>query len=216
MLLAAWITTTSALFGGCTGLFRPAKPEAPSATTGGGEITPDYGLPSAALETMAQGIAAKARGQTAYIGAFSDSARDGYPFYADFDPDVARRFEASGGPVPVWNLTREKLFYPDLIGVRTQNYIMRWTANEAAGDDDFDPATGDSTLHRRYEVFSVSNDGNTLSTIAVGLADLRFKHVTASRWAIVRWQDYVDPAIGINPADPDQITLGERRLKSQG
>jgi len=212
----AWITTTSALFGGCTDLFRPAKPEAPSPTTGGEEITPDYSQPSSGLETIAKGIAAKARGQTAYIGAFADSTRDRYPFYADFDPEVVRRIESSGGTVPVWNLAREKFFYPAFMQVRTQNYVMRWTGNEAAGDDDFDPVTGDSTLHRRYEVFAVSDDGNTLSTIAVGLADLRFKHVSASRWAIVRWQDYVDPAIGINPGDPDQITLGERRLKSQG
>jgi len=71
----------------------------------------------------------------------------------------------------------------------------------------------DAVLYRKYEVYAISADGNTTSRIAVGLADLFFRKISSNRWVIIRWQDHVDPTVGANPSDTDQLSMGARRLE---
>ena len=46
-------------------------------------------------------------------------------------------------------------------------------------------------------------------------ADLYMQKVN-SRWFLVRWEDRISPAEGVNPADPDHRSMGWRRLDSTG
>ena len=154
-------------------------------------------------------------GLSAYVGAFADSLTDGVPFHATFDPEVARRRELANGRVPTWTLDLEKNFYGYFVGLRSDGYYMRWTHNDPGGDDEINLITGNAILHEKYEVFIVTTENATLGRIAVGLADLTLKQVSTNRWAIVRWDDRVDPAIGVNPADPDQLSFSARRLETQ-
>jgi hypothetical protein len=194
---------------GCIGLFEPAVPQPPE-TSGNVNIVRDYRDPISTLGTMAAGIAAKGlgNGKAAYVGAFADSTVDGVPFYATFDPAVAARYPT----VPTWNLGLESNFYSDFVGLRSDGYTMRWTEASAPGDE-IDLLNGEAEIYRRYEVFTVAEDGSTLGRIAVGIAHLFYKRF-GSRWAIVRWEDQVDPNVGVEPADPDELSLSARRLGS--
>lgn len=191
---------------GCIGLFRPATAQSPEQSDAVNIIL-DYSDPASTLATMALGIAAKGlgNGKAAYIGAFADSLVDGVPFYATFDPQVAAQHQ---GGVPIWNLSLEKNFYSEFVVLRTDGYLLRWSDAEAPGDE-IDLLTGEAELYRKYDVFTVTEDGETLDRLAVGIAHLFFKRI-AARWAIVRWEDQIDPAA--DPDDPDDLSMGKRRL----
>lgn len=80
--------------------------------------------------------------------------------------------------------------------------------------DDPDPApTTDPQriFHRYYRVIATEENDNT-STIAIGRVDLTFTKVSGDRWLITRWVDQVSD-IGRDPNDPEQKTLGRRRLE---
>lgn len=54
-------------------------------------------------------------------------------------------------------------------------------------------------------------DGRISKEIAIGYADLTLRKHNG-RWWLARWDDRVDPLIGVNPANTDNRTMGARRL----
>jgi hypothetical protein len=202
-LIAAW----AGLLAGCE-LFKPAIPE-PPVTSG---INTNYTTPEAVLETVADAVEAKSTlaGQTAYAGAFADSTVDGIPYYATFVPEVKRRYESSGRTAPTWNYGEENRFYPVLITLRSEPYLMTFTRDETMLNDD--RGTDAATLYRRYQVYASGQDGSTLGYVALGLAELHLQRTPRGRWAIVRWVDQVDLTSDTFGADPYSLTLSARRL----
>jgi hypothetical protein len=73
------------------------------------------------------------------------------------------------------------------------------------------PETDVAILYRQYKVTEVLN--NTTRTIAIGYVELDLAKY-GGRWHITRWQDYVDPEVGVSPADQSLQTMGRRRLES--
>jgi hypothetical protein len=207
VVLIALVMALGPLSAGCIGLFRPATAQSPD-QSGGTNIILDYSDPAATLETMALGIAAKGlgNGKAAYIGALADSMVDnGISFYATFDPQVSAQYP---GGVPTWNLSLEKNFYSEFVVLRTDGYLLRWSDADAPGDE-IDLLAGEAELYRKYVVFTVTEDGETLDRLAIGIAHLFYKRI-GTRWAIVLWEDQVDPAA--DPDDPDDLSMGKRRL----
>jgi hypothetical protein len=198
------------VLGGAPGcdLFQPADPAPPV----GPGITVNYSDPDQTLETLAKGVEAKGSGQSAYTGAFADSTVDSVPYYASFDPELVRRYEAPGRRVPTWNLDSERHFFVDLAGLRSENYSMRWSTDQRQLSDDRDNEAGTATLYRRYEIFAIAPDGTSLGYVVLGLATIGFQRVSPGRWAIVRWDDLVDPYTDTSGNDPYNLTMGARRL----
>lgn len=195
------------LLAGC-GLFRPTSPE-----IGAGQSTllASYADPESCLKYMAIGIERKDNvGLTAYVGALADSAGDGVGFHAFFDAAVWNAY--TGVKPDDWDLDHEETqFYPAFIALRTDTLDMEWSTDEQHPLDE----TIDSDhviLHRKYEVHAISATETLL--IAIGYADLYFTRISASRWALTRWQDRVDPAIGVNPANEMWRTFGYWRLNA--
>lgn len=195
------------LVAGC-GLFEPTSPEVGST---GEVLLANYSDPESCLAYMALGVERKDNvGLTAYIGALADSASDGVGFHAFFDAAVWNAY--TGIKPDDWTLSYEETqFYPAFIALRSDSYDMRWLPDEQHPLDE----TIDSDhviLHRKYEVYALSTNESLL--IAVGFADLYFTRVSASRWVLTRWQDRVDPDIGVNPADEMWRTFGYWRLNA--
>lgn len=213
LLACVWCALTGGVFSGCRGLFTPAIPEPPS----GRPIVLNYRTPEDALSTMRLGIEAKGQGASAWLGAFADSSRpeDGLGYRQFFDPDDLAFFQsACGCEAPtLWRNSQEQAFYLEFLSVRpSDDYTIQFAEIEARPD----PPAGDTeaVLHRYYRVLATTLDGSSTMVIAVGFADLTFTKKSADRWLITRWDDRVDPAIGVNPSDPEQLTLGRRRLES--
>jgi len=213
VLLVTWGTLTGAVFSGCRGLFTPATPEPPE----GRPIEIDLRTPEATIRTMTLGIEAKGQGASAWLAAFADSGapEDGPGFHMIFDPDDVRLFEsACGCQAPTtWRTSQEQAFFLEFIAVRpSDDYrVLIETVEERP-----DPTPGDTQtlMYRRYRFLAIAPDGNSTQVIAVGYADLTFTKVASDRWLITRWEDHVDPSIGVNPSDPEQVTLGRRRMES--
>jgi hypothetical protein len=176
---------------GC-GLFRPASPEI---GPGGSVLLPNYSAPESCLLYMQVGIEHKDNvGQNAYVGALADASQDGIGFSAYFDQAVWVNY--TGIKPADWDLRHER----------------RWLPDEFNPHDDIG---GDTVVvHRRYEVRALRAATRDSLLIAVGYADLYFARISASRWALTRWMDRVDPAVGAQPDDPLQQTFGSRRLNS--
>jgi hypothetical protein len=194
---------------GCE-LFKPATPE-----VGGGKSTllPSYATPESCLRYMQIGIERKDNlGQSAYLGALADTTRDGLGFHAFFDPDV---WNAYAGIRPGdWNLDYETQFLSLYFSVKLSPYQMKWLPDEVYPYDYLSPEGDRMILYRRYEVRALQQSPVDTLLITVGYADLYFARISASRWALYRWQDRVDPAVGARPADGDQRTFGYRRLNA--
>jgi hypothetical protein len=202
------------LAAGCGDYFRPAVPEPPT----GDPVVLDYSEAEATLGTLSQGLADKAttNGEFAYIGAFADSTNPDTPgFHQIFDPDVVVLWEqAFGRTAPSdWGVPLERNFYAYLIALQGDPFTIEWQPIENRPDPQ--PGADEVVLNRSYKIEAVSQDGSARSIIAVGLATLTFRPNATGDWVIVRWVDEVDPAYGLVPANPDQITLGARRLESQ-
>jgi len=215
-ILSTWIgpLVVGVLTAGCSDYFRPAVPEPPS----GDPVVLDYSSPEATLVTLALGLADKAttNGEFAYLGAFADSTNAETPgFHQFFDPAVVVLWqETFGRTAPSdWGLPLERNFYAYLIGLQGDPYGIVWEVNDQLPDPQ--PEANKVELNRKYRVEAISEDGNSRTIIAVGLAHLTFRLTASGEWLIVRWDDGVDPAFGLNPANPDEITLGARRLESQ-
>jgi hypothetical protein len=196
------------LLPGCN-LFKPAEPE----TGGGGSaIIANYSTPDSCLFYMRLGIEAKgSNGQEAYLGALADTTQDAVGFHAFFDPAV---WSAYTGPKPQdWDLDHERQFYGAFVQVRPDPYVMQWLVDEYHPHDEI-VDDDHHILHRQYLVHALVEETGESLLIAVGYADLYFTRVSASRWALTRWDDRVDPEVGAQPEDPLQQTFGMRRLSA--
>jgi hypothetical protein len=191
---------------GCSELPKPTAPVHQS------QWLASYAHPESCLHYMRIGIERKDDlGRSAYLGALADSTVDGVGFHAFFDPAV---WNAYPGLKPAdWDLPREAQFLPVFTGLYGGRYELKWLPDENYPYDNM-PDADHMILHRRYEVRALQQPPADTLLIAVGYADLYFVRISASRWALYRWQDRVDPAVGVQPVDPDQRTFGYRRLNS--
>jgi hypothetical protein len=197
------------LVAGCE-LFKPATPE-----VGGSGLTllPSYAKPESCLRYMQIGIERKDNlGKNAYLGALADTTTDGLGFHAFFDPSVLNAY--SGIKPEDWNQEYEAQFISLFYSVKLSPYQMKWLPDEVYPYDFLSPEGDRMILYRRYEVRALQQSPVDTMLIAVGYADLYFARISASRWALYRWQDRVDPDVGAQPADPDQRTFGYRRLNA--
>jgi len=199
------------LVAGCE-LFKPASPEVGG---GGSTLLPRYDTPDSCLRYMQIGIEQKNDlGKSAYLGALADTTTDGLGFHAFFDPAV---WNAYVGIRPAdWNLDYEAQFLPLFYNVKLDLYEMKWLPDEVYPYDYLSPEGDRMILRRRYEVRALQHSPVDTLLITVGYADLYFARISASRWALYRWQDRVDPAVGAQPADGDHRTFGYRRLNAAG
>jgi hypothetical protein len=199
------------LVAGCD-LFKPASPEA-----GSGEFTilPNYTSPESCLEYMRIGIERKDNvGQDAYLGALADTTTDGVGFHAFFDLAV---WNAYTGPKPAdWGLAHEAQFLSTFIRAYGDPYKMEWLEDMDYPIANEDKGEKSRILRRRYKVWALRQSTADTLLIAVGYTELHFTWISASRWALIRWQDRVDPAVGAQPsgAAADQQTFGSRRLNA--
>jgi len=200
--------------GGCRNPFTPADPEPPAA----GGVTEDFSTPVKLLETISDALADKGQnGATAYANAFADSTQlSEKAFYAFHWPaavDAWRAVSLRDPPDP-WDLTLERAFYQYLVGYRpTASYTLIWDDDTTSEQDDIEATTpGLAVIHRRYTLFTSTSETD-ISVIAIGYADI-FLYKVSGRWFIYRWQDRVDPNIGVNPSDIEQLSMGARRLES--
>lgn len=211
LLAVAWGMMTGGVFSGCRGLFKPAIPEPPS----GRPIVINYRSPEATLATMELGIGAKAQGEAAWLGAFADSTSpdDSPAYHQIFDPAdlLSCQCENPGD----WRVTQEQIFFFDFLDVRSgEEYAAIFDSVDATPDQP--PGDTEAIVHRHYRVFANAPDGNSTRIIAIGYADLIFTKFSGDRWLITRWEDHVDPDVGVNPSAPHEyeLTLGRRRLDS--
>lgn len=217
VLALCWFTLTSGVFSGCNGLFTPAVPEPPT----GNPIVANYRSPEAALQTMALGIAAKAEGRAAYLGAFADSTSpsDSAGYHQVFDPTVVDFWKQTSGRTPPsdWDFSLEQSFFLKFVATiyPGHEFIAIFELGDRPDPDPVPTEPNRVELYRRYTVFAVSPADNSTSIIAIGLANLTFRRFPGERWLITRWEDRLDPAVGAIPAEQDQLTLGRRRLDSQ-
>jgi hypothetical protein len=213
VLAIGWCLMTGGVFSGCKGLFTPAVPEPPS----GDPIIVNYRSPEATLNTMELGIALKGQGAAAWLGAFADSTRpeDGAGYHQFFDPADKAFFEgACQCEAPSdWGYSQEQNFYLSLLDVRPgDEYVALIDSVEDLPDPE--PTDTEAVLHRHYRLLAIAPAAEDTLIIAIGYADLTLTKFTADRWLITRWDDRVDPAVGVNPTDPYLLTLGRRRLES--
>ena len=200
----------AALVAGCD-LFKVARPEP---GTGGSVLVANYSEPESCLYYMRVGIERKDDvGQTAYLGALADSTKDGVGFHAFFDEKV---WSAYTGFKPTdWNLDYETQFVPLFLQKYADPYELEWLPDSIHPYDE-KPDLTHQILHRRYEVRAVRQAPSPTLLIAVGYADLYFTQISADRWALARWEDRLDPAVGVEPSDPVQRSFGYRRLNGSG
>lgn len=206
-LVAAAALALASCAAGCD-YFKAAQPEAPIE----GAFTPSYLSPDATLQTIADAIADKARtvGLTAYGAAFSDSTSPSTPaFHQIFWSTDAASWEAAGHTVPDWTIREEKNFYIKFVNLQPQAYELEWVRDQDLNDDE----SADVVLwHRHYLVRTLDNAGNPSTIQAIGFADLTIVRFPDGNWRISRWEDRIDPAA--DPNDPEQMTLGRRRLNT--
>jgi hypothetical protein len=195
------------LVAGCD-LFKPATPEVGG---GGATLLPSYAHPESCLRYMQIGIERKDNlGQDAYLGALADSTTDGVGFHAFFDAADLKNYP--GTPPTDWDLRHEAQFLSVFIRSYGDPYEMNWLEDVDYPHDVYD---GDNAiLRRRYKVWALRKSTADTLLIGVGYTELYFTRISASRWALVRWQDRVDPAVGSPPAIDDQQTFGSRRLNA--
>jgi hypothetical protein len=208
-LLAASLLALPAL--GCIGLFRPAVPEPPIGTEGGGNLTLDYSAPDATLETIAGVFAFRTRvdAVAAYMSGFANPETDGVPFLVEFDPNVL-----GGRPQPTWTRSSEQTFYNSLFDLDSHDYLFVWAKYDRAPDDIQDEAAGRASRYRSYRLFAISDAGST--RLAAGRADLDLRKLPNGHWVITRWGDLVDPEFGPNPDEAGDRSFSRLRLDSPG
>jgi hypothetical protein len=202
LLGLAWFVMTGGVFSGCNGLFKPATPEPPTSKP----IVLRYDSVEATLKTMELGIAAKAQGLNAWLGAFEPSE-----YRQTFDAKDLAACQCD--PPTTWGFTQEQNFYLSLMEVRTgDNYLAEFDSLEFKPDLP-PPSPTEAVVYRHYRIFANAPDGNATEVIAIGTVDLTFKEVSG-KWLITHWSDGVDSTVTEHPVDPYQLTLGRRRLES--
>jgi hypothetical protein len=188
---------TGGVFGGCGHLFKPATPEAPTEKP----VVLHYETVELTLKTMENGIAAKAGGVDAWLGAFDPTS-----YQQVFDPDDVSH---CGCQAPTeWGYLAEQSAYLYLIGFRpADSYSLAFSAWPEAGAEPV--ATPDeATIFRRYQIVANSPDGNSSLIVAIGTVELTLKNI-GGNWLITKWIDHRDIK-----AAPDLETMGTRRLES--
>lgn len=88
---------------------------------------------------------------------------------------------------------------------------MVFDADDTSPNDLIDETAGTALLHRKYYVAATAS--TTTLIVAVGYVDLYLVKYQG-RWYVLRWEDRLDPLIGVDPVDPNNRTLGWRRLES--
>ncbi len=216
-LLTLGCVALASLTASCTNPFRPADPPPPS----GNAVVENFATPAAVLETIADAIRNKGpSGQTAYANAFAESTATrltSRAFYAFHFPAVVANWRtiSQREPPSPWDLTLERNFYNYLVGVyETFDYTFVWERDSGSPNDEIDDASGTALLHRKYTLVASSESTLEVKVIAIGFVDL-FLYKDSGRWAIYRWQDRIDPQVGVTPVDPDELSMGARRLNSQ-
>jgi len=208
-LFAALLLALPAL--GCIGLLRPAVPEPPIVTGGGGELTADYSTPDATIETLAAVFAFRTRADAvaAYMSGFANPETDGVPFLVEFDPQVL-----AGRPQPTWTRSSEQTFYNSLFELDSHDYLFVWSKYDGAPDDIQDEAAGRASRYRSYRLFAISDAGST--RLAAGRADLDLRKLPNGNWVITRWGDLFDPEYGPDPVEAGDRSFSRLRLDSPG
>lgn len=203
--LAALVLALAGAWGCDT--FKPRRPEAPA----GPPLYVTYSEPESTLDTMRRGLENRTdAGISAYMGALADTATDGRAFLAFMDPAAADLWQQSSQKPPpdIWDRNRELNFLNYFTKrVVTSECQMAWTR-----DSRYPDLIGSSevVLYRHYVVSTLSpND-----TLAIGYAALTLDLVGAGSWKMTRWQDQVDPEIGIIPAKSTWLSFTSRRLET--
>lgn len=202
------------LLGACVNPFKPADPELPDASG----VLEDFSLPESVLVTMERAIANRsANGVNAYLHAYAESTLFGdRAFRGFYDPGVKANWQSSTqltAPEP-WDISLERNVHTQISALRpTYFYVWQW-GPDGDSEEDGNPAAADTVLyHRHYTLFAASPDGNITEKIAIGYADLSFQKKDG-RWSIYRWNDRVDPLVGVTPAGTDERTMSWWRLES--
>lgn len=197
--------------GGCTNPFAPATPEPPDS----GGIVEDFSTPAKLLSTLEAAMSNKGpAGRLAWRDALADSVGDGTrAFYAFQDPRVLSAWLLSSPVTPPnpWTIDNETRFYDRFIGQFDGEYVMTFDRDDTSPLDDIRDAEGTALLHRKYYV--AATNASTTLIVAVGYVDLYLVKYQG-RWFVTRWDDRLDALIGVDPADPNNRTLGWRRLES--
>ena len=205
--LPALVAVACAL-AGCVNPFRPASPEAPTSTT----VREDFSTPERLLNTLVAAMEDKGTaGRIAWANAMADtSGPNTRAFYAFMDPVVLSDWgQTSGIPAPEWGLDLERQFYDRFGALTSGTYQMTFSPDNFSPSDDIGTET--ALMHRRYVIYSIEQDIAT--PIAQGYVDFYMVSYDG-RWWVVRWQDRLDPDVGVNPSDGTSYSLGRRRLDS--
>jgi hypothetical protein len=198
------------LCAGCIGLFKPEDPEPPTSNNCSESLQSDLTSPTTILETISSAMSLKSPGRCAYIAVFADSLRDGYPYKSTFPPELVDERERVELPVPAWRRNHELAFYDDFMEISAGSYTFQWLPWPEAGSDLGNPANGDSTLHRRYQVTPAGG----AVILATGVADLVFKRLPSGDWVLVEWRDLPDPNRSGDLAERLNLTISQRRLEA--
>jgi hypothetical protein len=213
--IALLVLMATGLLGSGCDYFKPAKPEAPSDSN---NIVPDYTSVEATLQTIQSAVEAKGQraGDAAFRGAFADSTAPSTPAcHFFFSVQDAAAWTSQLQTVPTdWTLRDEAPFFNvgprSLVNLRDDPYAMSWEPEDSNPDD---LGATVSTLHRRYKIYAVGNDGSVAEIIAKGYADLVLVLDANNNWVITRWNDRIDPEV--DASGLIQKTWGLRRLESQ-
>lgn len=200
VLALGWCVLTSGVFSGCSGLFKPATPEPPTSKP----IIPHYETVEQTLNTMELGIAAKAGGVDAWLGAFDPAS-----YRQLFDERDLTDFghDCQCDPPTVWGYTEEQNSYLSLMQVAPgDDYSAQFVRFDEKGTEPPPSPTG-TILYRHYVIYANSSDGSS-EVVAIGTVDLTLKEISG-RWLITEWSDRRD-----STATTDQLSMGFRRLNS--
>jgi len=200
--------------GACVNPFKPADPEPPDSSG----VVENFRTPDGVLETMARALASRSvNGSGTYLRAFAESTVTGDRAYRSFyDGAVKSGWQSATqltAPEP-WDVTLERNVHAYVSGIRpTYDYVFQWSPDPDSPNDD-DPALSDTVqFHRHYTLLASPPNSDNAEIIAIGFADLSFEK-KEGRWWVYRWNDRVDPAVGVNPAATDQRTMSWWRLES--
>lgn len=203
----------AAPLGGCTNPFTPAVPEKPSGTA----VIENFNTPEALLTTLAAAIAARGvSGRLAYYDALADSTdATRFAFRAFHAPAAVEAWHVDTHlDPPTWvRRPYEELFYDHLAELYpsfTYNFV--WSPDNLSSDPGPE-VDGLVTLRRHYTLIATSTDGAIEKIIAIGYADLLMQKA-GGRYYLYRWEDRIDPEFGARPTDPDNLSMGARRLES--
>ncbi len=192
--------------GGCRNPFSPAEPQRPSVAN----VSPNYNSPANVLNTLADAIADKGttNGSSAYAEAF------GATFEATVEPAIASIFAPRfGGTLPVWRAENEGRFYSQFVTLFAgSDFLLTFSTDVQLPADEDDPSDNVVTFYRYYKIETLDAIGTIDMVICQGDAEITMVE-TDNRWAIVRWVDHYDRAVGANPGD-DRLSWGSRRYEA--